>query len=55
MFHSWWALLAWAGAGFVLAYVFVSRAIDTGSLWQYFGGLVFFVISIKLLVRMIKK
>jgi predicted tellurium resistance membrane protein TerC len=41
--------------GLVFAYALVTRALSTGSYWQYFAGLVFLVIGAKLLVRAFKK
>lgn len=40
--------------GVVLAYAFLSRAFNTGSYWQYFTAIVFFVLGVKLLVRSFK-
>lgn len=47
--------LALAIIGLVLAYALGTRAIDTGSYWQYFGCLVFIVLSIRLIMRSFKK
>jgi uncharacterized membrane protein len=33
-------------AGLVIAYLLVSRAIDTGSWWEYLGALVFLILAI---------
>jgi hypothetical protein len=44
-----------AAAGLVLAYALASRAIDTGSWWEYFGGFVFVLLSGNLLKRAFKK
>lgn len=44
-----------AGVALILAYAFISRALDTGSYWQYLGGLVFLVSTVKLFVRAFKK
>ena len=41
--------------GLILAYAIGSRAIDTGSYWQYLGCLVFLALSIKLLARAFKR
>jgi hypothetical protein len=41
--------------GLVLAYAIATRAIDTGSWWEYFGCLVFLVLGIKLIIRAFKK
>lgn len=41
--------------GLILAYALGSRAIDTGSYWQYLGCLVFAFLGVKLLVRAFKK
>ncbi len=40
--------------GIVLAYAFLSRAFSTGSYWQYFAAILFFVLGVKLLVRSFK-
>jgi predicted tellurium resistance membrane protein TerC len=37
--------------GLILAYALVSRAIDSGSYWQYLGTVILFALSIKLFVR----
>lgn len=54
-FNSLQAVIGSAVAGLLLAYAFVSRALDTGSYWQYLAGLAFLVLSVKLGVRAIKK
>jgi hypothetical protein len=41
--------------GIILSYALVSRALSTGSYWQYLGGLVFLIFGIKLLIRFCKK
>lgn len=41
--------------GLVVAYVLGSRALDTGSWWQYLGTLVMVIISVRLFVRAIKR
>lgn len=41
--------------GVVLAYLLATRAIDTGSWWQYFGCLLFLVLGIKLIIRAVRK
>jgi hypothetical protein len=33
-------------AGLVIAYLLVSRAIDTGSWWEYLGAIVFLILAI---------
>lgn len=40
---------------FFLAYIFVSLAIDTGSLIQYFIALVFFALAVGHAVKLFKK
>lgn len=35
--------------GLVLAYLLATRAIDTGSLWQYFGTLLLLVLALRLI------
>jgi predicted tellurium resistance membrane protein TerC len=37
--------------GLILAYALVSRAIDTGSYWQYLGTFLLLILSIKLFIR----
>jgi hypothetical protein len=44
-----------AAIGFALSYAFATRAIDTGSWLQYFGAVLFLVLSIRLVVRAIRK
>jgi|GEM_PF-5216710 len=41
--------------GIVLAYAFLSRAFSTGSYWQYFLAVTFFVLGTKILIRVLKK
>lgn len=53
--HNRRALFVRAGIGFVLSYAFLSRAIDTGSYWQYLGAIVFLALSVKLFTRALKK
>lgn len=38
-------------AGLVLAYLLVTRALDTGSIWQYSGALILFILSVHLIKR----
>ncbi|MBI1856775.1 hypothetical protein HY003_00895 [Candidatus Saccharibacteria bacterium] len=38
----------------ILAYIFGSRALDTGSYWHYLGALVFFIGTIKSYVQALK-
>lgn len=40
--------------GLLLAYVIISRALNTGSYWEYFFGLVVLIISIRLFIRSIR-
>lgn len=40
--------------GIIFAYAFLSRAFSTGSYWQYFAAILFFVLGVKLLVRSFK-
>ncbi len=49
--HATPSLLFRAAVGFILGYAFLSRAFDTGSYWQYFGALVFTILSVRLLKR----
>lgn len=49
-------LTALGGAfGLLLAYAFASRALSTGSYWQYLGFALFLTLSVKLLFRTFKK
>ncbi len=41
--------------GMVLAYAFLSRALDTGSYWQYLGAVLLLILGIKLIIRAFKK
>jgi hypothetical protein len=41
--------------GLVIAYVIGSRALDTGSYWEYLFMLIFFVVSIRLFIRSIRR
>jgi hypothetical protein len=40
--------------GLILAYALVSRAIDTGSYWQYLGTFLLLALSVKLFIRSFK-
>lgn len=42
-------------AGILLAYAFLTRALDTGSYWQYAGGVIFLLAGLKMLIRARKK
>ncbi len=48
-FKSRNARLGMGVVGLVLVYLLVTRAIDTGSLWQYTGAILLLVLSIRLL------
>jgi predicted tellurium resistance membrane protein TerC len=39
----------------IVAYAFISRALHTGSYWQYLGFLVFLILGVKLFARTFKK
>ena len=52
--HSRTARIAAGVIGLVLAYATVTRAIDTGSLWQYFITILLLILSVHLIVRGIK-
>lgn len=54
-FRSKPALLATAAVGLVLAYALLTRAIDTGSWWQYLGTLIIVILSFRLIGRALKK
>lgn len=41
--------------GLIAAYAFVSRALDTGSYWQYLAAVVSSVIFVMYLIRSFKK
>ncbi len=47
--------LAIAGfVGVILSYILISRALDTGSYWEYLFGLIVIFIAIRLFIRSIK-
>jgi len=48
-------LILQAAVSLALSYAFISRAIDTGSLWQYLVGLILLVMTFKFLIRTLKK
>ena len=48
-------LIAAGAAGLLLAYILASRALDTGSWWQYLGTLILLVLSVRLMRRIFKK
>lgn len=48
------ALLVSVAVGLILAYAFISRALDTGSYWQYLGAVVFLTLAVKLFARALK-
>lgn len=54
-FRSKPALLIVAAAGLVLAYALLTRAIDTGSWWQYLSTLLVVILSFRLIGRAIRK
>ena len=41
--------------GLLLSYAFIARALDTASYWLYLGSIVFFGLSVLLVVRSFKK
>lgn len=41
--------------GLVLAYLLGTRAVDTGSWWQYGGALLLFVLALKRIARAIDR
>lgn len=49
------ALIFSGAVGLILAYAIGSKAIDSGSYWQYLGCVVFLFLSFKLLVRAFNK
>jgi uncharacterized protein (DUF983 family) len=40
--------------GIFLTYVIISRALNTGSYWEYLFGLIILIISIRLFIRSIR-
>ena len=40
--------------GLVLSYTILSRALNTGSYWEYFFGIAFLIIAIRLFIRSIR-
>jgi hypothetical protein len=48
------ARLIIGGAGLVLSYFLVTRAFDTGSMWQYLFAIIVLVLGIRLIWRAIK-
>lgn len=38
----------------ILAYIVLSRALDTGSYWEYLGGFVLLGLVIKFIIRLIQ-
>lgn len=48
-------LAAMGLAGLILFYLLGSRALDTGSGWQYFGCLILLIFSIKTFAGIFKK
>lgn len=40
--------------GLLLFYTIISRALNTGSYWEYFFGLAFLVMAIRLFIRSIR-
>ncbi len=45
----------WMGiTGIILTYLLVTRALDTGSIWQYLGTIVLLVLSVRLVIRGVK-
>lgn len=51
---SRWKLILSGLIALALAYLLVSRALDTGSWWEYLGTLILLVASIRLFARGIK-
>lgn len=49
--HTTPSLFIRGAIGVILGYAFLSRALDTGSYWQYLGAVVFTILGIKLLKR----
>lgn len=49
------ARLTMAAVGLILVYLLGSRAIDTGSWWQYFGMVILLVLSVRLILKAFKK
>lgn len=53
-FKSRPALLIMAIVGLAFAYLLGSRAIDTGSYWQYLGTTILVILSLRLTYRSVK-
>jgi hypothetical protein len=51
--RQWGRLLA-SLLALLFAYVFVSRALDTGSYWQYLGGTLFLYLSVRLFLQFMR-
>jgi hypothetical protein len=46
----------WVGlVSLVLAYIFASRAINTGSWWEYFGTLLFLIVGFNRLITAVRR
>lgn len=52
--HSRQALVVRAVIAFVLAYALGSKALDTGSYWQYLGTVIALIFGIKFIVQSFK-
>lgn len=52
--HSRAARIAAGLVGLILAYLTVTRAFDTGSMWQYFIAILLLVLSVRLVWRGIR-
>jgi len=48
-------LILQSAVSLALSYAFISRAIDTGSLWQYLVGLILLIMAGKFFIRTLKK
>jgi hypothetical protein len=53
--HSRTARIGAGVIGLILAYATVTRAFDTGSLWQYFIAVLLLILSVRLIIRGVKK
>jgi hypothetical protein len=51
----WWATIMLGFVGLAISYSLGSRAIESGSLLQYGGCLIMFVLSIRLFIISVKK
>ena len=53
--YTWYGRLTWAMLDFVIAYIFGSLAVDSGSLWQWGIAVLFLVDGIYNFVQFLRK